>query len=523
MSEAQLESYEEIPYDSRPFAATHPDTLATVATLFGMRPAPPGRCRVLELGCAGGGNLLPMALALPDSTFVGIDLSPSHIADAQGLAAVLGLGNANLRAASILDVDASFGLFDYIICHGVYSWVPPPVQDKILTICKENLAPQGVAYVSYNTFPGWHLKGVLRGMLRFHAAHFADAATRVRQARALMDLLARAAKAAGSVYAHLLEEEIAVLQPETDTYLFHEYLEEVNAPLYLYEFAERAAAHGLQYLEEAEPSPLPSGLPPEVMRVLNQLPVGLIHREQYLDFIRGRGFRRTLLCHDDVTLRRPPPADVMTRLHLTAIARPVSPDVDPTSSVVEEFRGAKGRTASTNDPLVKAALLCLSRAWPRSLPFHDLWAHVEATLARGDEAWARLAQSPGLLEELVLQCWMGGLIEAHVHVVPFVLEVSERPLASPLARLQADGDGLLTNLRHLSVRLDDFDRLVLHQLDGNRDRDAILDALAALVDEGVLTLEQDGRALPGAEARPLLEQALTPALQRLAQSALLIG
>lgn len=524
MSEAQLASYEEVPYESRPFATTHPDTLATVATLFGMRPAPPGRCRVLELGCAGGGNLLPMALALPDSTFVGIDLSPSHIADGQRLVEAVGLRNATLRAASILDVDASFGQFDYIICHGVYSWVPMQVQDKILAICSENLTPHGVAYVSYNTFPGWHLKGLLRGMLWFHASHFGDAATRVRQSRALMDLLARAVDGAGSAYARVLEEEIEELKPETDTYLFHEYLEHVNAPLYFHEFAERAAARGLQYLEEAEPSPLPSGLPPEVMRVLDQLPVNLIHREQYLDFLRGRGFRRTLLCHADVKLRRPPSAEVMTELHLTAIARPVSPDVDPASSAEEEFRGAKVRTAATNDPLVKAALVCLSHAWPRPLAFHDLWGQVDATLAGAPEAArTRLAEGPRMLAGILLQCWMGGLVEAHVHVLPFVLNVSERPIASPLARVQAEGDGLLTNLRHWSVKLDDFDRLMLRQLDGSRDRSAILDALAALVDDGMLTLERDGRTLRGVDARPLLEQALIPALQRLAQSALLIG
>lgn len=524
MSEAQLASYEEVPYDSRPFATTHPDTLATVATLFGMRPAPPGRCRVLELGCAGGGNLLPMALALPGSTFVGIDLSPSHIAEGQRLAAAVGLRNVTLCAASILDVNASFGQFDYIICHGVYSWVPPPVQDNILTVCKENLTPHGVAYVSYNTFPGWHLKGLLRGMLQFHASHFGDAATRVRQTRAFMDLLATAVKGEGSVYARLLKEETEELQPETDTYLFHEYLEDINAPLYFHELAERAAVRGLQYLEEAEPSPLPSGLPPEVMRVLNQLPVGLIHREQYLDFIRGRGFRRTLLCHADLTLCRPPSADAMTHLYLTAIARPVSPDVDPTSSAVEEFRGEKGRTASTNDPLVKAALTCLTQAWPRPLAFRDLWGQTEATLGGAAEAVrARLAEGPGVLAGILLQCWLGRLVEAHVHVSPFVPNVSERPIASPLARLQAEGEGLLTNLSHRSVRLDDFDRLVLRQLDGARDRAAMLDALAGLIDAGTLTLAQDGRALHGVEARPLVEQALTQALQRLAQSALLIG
>jgi methyltransferase-like protein/2-polyprenyl-3-methyl-5-hydroxy-6-metoxy-1,4-benzoquinol methylase len=523
MSEVNLTSYEEVPYESRPFAPTHPDTLATVATLFGMRPAPPGRCRVLELGCAGAGNLAPMALALPESTFVGLDLSPGHIAEGQKLAAALGLRNLTLRAQSILEADGSLGEFDYIICHGVYSWVPPEVQEKILTICKRNLAPQGVAYVSYNTFPGWHLKGLLRGMLSFHASHFTDAPTRVHQSRAFLSLLASIVEGSTDTYGRLIDEQVTELAPSMDSYLFHEYLEDVNAPLYFHEFAARAAAHGLQYLEEAEPSPLPSNLPAEVTRILHQLPVGLIDREQYFDFIRGRGFRRTLLCHDGVALRRPPSVEALAGMYLTGTVRPVSPEPDVRSSAVEAFRGER-RTASTNDPLAKAALVYLSREWPRAVSLPALWAEVEASLAGADgAARSRLEEGPGLLAGVMLQCWAGGMVEAHVHAPAFVLEVSEGPTASPLARLQAMGEGLVTNLRHWAVQLCDFDRLVLRRLDGTRDRGAILDSLAMAVREGELSLEQEGGAVQDpARAREMLAESLEPALERLARSALLV-
>src|SRR5262245_46429032 len=70
-----LTSYDEIPYESHPYPQSHPERLATVATLFGMTPPPIEACRVLELGCAAGGNLIPMAQTLPGSTFLGIELS----------------------------------------------------------------------------------------------------------------------------------------------------------------------------------------------------------------------------------------------------------------------------------------------------------------------------------------------------------------------------------------------------------------------------------------------------------------
>ncbi|MCI0463259.1 MAG: class I SAM-dependent methyltransferase [Gemmataceae bacterium] len=523
MSEVQLASYEEVPYDSRPFAATHPDTLAVVATLLGMQPAPPPRCRVLELGCAGGGNLIPMALTLPDSTFVGIDLSPSQVAEGVEMVQALGLTNIELKALSILDVDERFGRFDYILCHGVYSWVPPEVQDKILKICKENLAPQGVAYISYNTYPGWHMRALLRGMLSFHARHFSDAPTRVRQSRAFLDLLANAVEGSTNVYGRLIDEQVSQLVPQADSYLFHEHLEDVNTPLYFHEFAERAAAHGLQYLEEAEPSPLPSALAPEVIRILNQLPVGLIHREQYFDFLRGRTFRKTLLCHDNVTLNRPASAEALTTLQLTASAKPVSAEPDLGSSAPESFQAPDGPTVTTNDPLVKTALATLFDLWPSTVPFEDLWDRVRNRLTQEAPGYAHLEDGRAVLAAALLQCWQGGLVEAHVHMPRCAVEVSERPRGSPLAQLQALGPGLVTNLRHRGVELTDFDRLVLPRLDGNRDREGILNILCELVDRGVLTIEQEGRPLGGSAARPLLEQALTPSLERLARSALLLA
>src|SRR5262249_29590623 len=181
--DASPTSYDDVPYDSHPIWVTHPDHLAVIATLAGMRPAPVEHCRVLELGCASGGNLIPMAVALPESQFVGIDLSPAQVADGQATIAALGVRNVTLEAQSILDLDESIGTFDYIVCHGVYSWVPPAVQDGILAVFARHLAPQGVAYVSYNTHPGWHLRGMVRDMMLFHAARFTEPVERIRQAR----------------------------------------------------------------------------------------------------------------------------------------------------------------------------------------------------------------------------------------------------------------------------------------------------------------------------------------------------
>ena len=125
-------SYDAVPYPDYSYFESHPDRVATMATLFGMKPPPVDRCRVLELGCAGGGNLIPMAYGLPQSEFVGIDTSARQIAAGQEKASALGLKNVTLQPLDILDVNTDHGQFDYIIAHGVFSWVPRVVQDKIL-------------------------------------------------------------------------------------------------------------------------------------------------------------------------------------------------------------------------------------------------------------------------------------------------------------------------------------------------------------------------------------------------------
>src|SRR5262245_5469668 len=182
-------SYDELPYQSVAFAQTHPDRLATVATLLGLEPPRVDKCRVLELGCAAGGNPTPIAESLPEAKFVGIHLTARQVADGKQIIARLGLGNIQLQQGDIAALRPDLGTFDYIICHGVFSWVPKAVQDAIFTICKQCLAPDGVAFVSYNTLPGWRMRGMIRDMMLYHAAQFSEPRRKVEQGLALIDFL----------------------------------------------------------------------------------------------------------------------------------------------------------------------------------------------------------------------------------------------------------------------------------------------------------------------------------------------
>ena len=244
-------SYDVLEYPPRPFVQTHPDRLATLATLFGLSPTPPARCRVLELGCGVGGNLLPMAAALPGATFVGIDNAAVPIARARELTERLGLGNVSFHPVGIEAYEPPAEPFDYVIAHGVYSWVPEPVRDALLALCARVLSPDGVAYVSYNALPGGHLRQMLRGVLAAGLGGVEEPRERVAAARRFLALLVEAGEADDELVPTLGRAAREVIDRD-DAFLFHDVLADDNQPYYLHEFVASAKAHGLAYLAEAQ-------------------------------------------------------------------------------------------------------------------------------------------------------------------------------------------------------------------------------------------------------------------------------
>lgn len=506
-------AYDELPYEARPFPQTHPDRLATIAVLFGMRPAPTTSCRVLELGCASGGNLIPMAEQLPGSQFLGIDLSSRQIADGQAIIGALGLRNVTLRQEDLLAFDAAGATFDYVMCHGVYSWVPAAVQEKILDICARHLAPQGVAFISYNTYPGWAPRRALREMMIYHARDRGVPADQVAQGRALAEFLAHAAGTGGNVYGRMLQEEVRRLQTYTDSQMFHEYLEEENQPVYFHDFAARAQRYGLQYLGDAEASTMfTRNFPKPVAETLDRLGTDVIRAEQYVDFVLGRAFRQTLLCRGDVTLQRVLSPERVVGLHVASAARP-RPN---TGAAPTTFEVPEGPTFTPSHPFVAAAFHHLAQTWRQSVSFDDLCAIASRK--------APSATGCDLLAADVLVGYTAKALELRTAPADFVRVATAKPAASALARYQAQRAQTVTNRRHEAVILDDLALRVLSLLDGERDRAALVETLVGMASTGAMRVEHSGQVLlDPAALRTVLTPALDLALATLAQSALLVA
>jgi methyltransferase-like protein/2-polyprenyl-3-methyl-5-hydroxy-6-metoxy-1,4-benzoquinol methylase len=497
-------SYDQLPYSSKPYALTHPDNLATIASLAGLGPTSLEHCRVLELGCGSGGNLIPMAMSLPGATFVGIDLSPRQIARGQSLAEALQLTNIQLRTLNIAAIDESFGSFDYIICHGVFSWVPVDVQEAILTVCLRNLGTQGVAFVSYNVLPGWHMKGLVREMLLYRVRASAQPLERVRQARAVLEGISQAVTNRRDLYSRLLRDRVALVAEASDTYLFHEYLEDINQPIYFHQFVAKAAAHGLQYLGDAK------------LRTAAQRGDRIGH-EQYGDFLANRSFRRSLLCHAEIKLDLAAGAASLVECHATARARPVSavPDVD--SERVEDYRAPGGQLWSTSNRLVKALLVVLAESYPASLSFSRLAEQVGQRLGT--------VPSVDVLAQSLLRCWESGVLELHRHPPHLPERIGDRPTASPLARIQARTGVAITNLRHHTVRLDPVARAILCLLDGSHDRATLAAELNVLARTEPPTVEDEGveAPRPSERWREDIDGSLERMLRFFQRSALLVA
>ncbi|MGE5569716.1 MAG: methyltransferase regulatory domain-containing protein [Rhodospirillales bacterium] len=434
-------------------AQTHPDRLAALAILHGMSPAPVARCRVLEIGCGNGANLIPMALTLPDSRFTGIDLARTAIETARATAKALAAANCRLEHLDLMDLTPDFGEFDYIIAHGVYSWVPAAVRDKLLAVCRANLAPDGVAYVSYNTYPGCRLREITRDMMRYHTRGIAVPEDKLNSALELV----RTMSAAEPAVAALCEELKAVLSREP-TVLFHDDLADTNHPVYFHEFVEHARSCGLQFLAEAQFSSMQeAALNPAAAEAVRALAGDdRIRKQQYLDFFKCRRFRQTLLCRAEIRLEDPPDARRVSTLWADCAAQPVSE---------EEFRAPDGASIRTNLPLAKAAIGHLSRSWPRAVPFEELLTSVP---------------HPAFLQDLLLRTYASGLVELHASPSPFTTEVRECPRAFSLARYHAARGSTIPTLRHSTVAVEDrLARRLIELLDGTRSRQELLRDLQA--------------------------------------------
>jgi SAM-dependent methyltransferase len=475
-------AYEEVAYPGYAYPHTHPARLEALARLFGLTPAPAAGCRVLELGCGDGANALAIAQTLPGATVVGVDASASAIARGRALAAAAKLGNVELRAEDFSEVEslARLGPFDYVIAHGVYSWIAPAARGSLLELTRRVLPPQGIALVSYNAYPGSYLRDMARDILAYHLQGVDAPAERLARAQHLMRTIVSVDSP--TPYVRVLREQLQRMLDGSDALLYHDDLAAISTPFYFHEFMTHAAAHGLQFLSEADlaDSQL-TDVPEGVAELVASLPRDVVVREQHLDFFTNRAFRRTLLVPAELPLGRVLDDAALEALVLSSPARRTE----------DGYVSGDGAVMRTADPLVAAAMDELCQRWPEPVALPALFA-AAARRAGTEPVSGEVRRG---LRRVLLDAHLAHLVLLSAGTPALTAHPGPRPLASALVRAQcAAGAQVLSTLIPGNLPLDDeADRRLLALLDGTRDRPALAAQLAITPD----SLEQALQRLAG--------------------------
>lgn len=301
-NDVQQTIYSELGYKSMPFPYTTPATLEAYAALVGGSAPNPKTARVLELGATYGGNIISQALFNPDATFVGIELSQEQVEKGNEVIANAGLTNVSLVQSDIASIGSEIGTFDYIIAHGVYSWVDDGVKDALLRLIDEHLAEDGIAYISYNTYPGWHTMDEVRQLMMFSNRD----KTQFNHKEKVLH-----GKTIGSIvgsqilkYDNLKERNSKFLgalrsvMQKDEYYVGHDHLEPNNDPVYFYQFNDHLEAHNLAYLCDADLTlSMVRSFDADIADTLDKLALNdHVAQEQYLDFMLDTTFRKSIIC-----------------------------------------------------------------------------------------------------------------------------------------------------------------------------------------------------------------------------------
>jgi cyclopropane fatty-acyl-phospholipid synthase-like methyltransferase len=415
--------YDELPYLSLPIEWTAPERLALASLLHGGPRVPRRGYRVLELGCADGANLLPQAYYRQHSTFVGVDGAASQIAAACAGATDLQLTNLAFVHADFSDADELLeGEFDYIICHGVFSWVSVEARDALLRLCARRLRQDGLLYLNYNAYPGWKVRGLVRKLLMSQPNGAGDLHARAALAQQQAAVVAAALDSLEHAYARLLANELRFVCEHHVSYVAHEFLSEENHAYWRSEFLALVRAHGFDYVADADfnyaTGRLPEGLEPALRDA------GIIVGRDLADTVDLFAYRQLhspILTRQPLAVRLP---DVEELATLTVASCLVPCVVHGMANAM--FQHPSGYQVEAKTAVVRAALLALQPLWPRGLPICEVFPDV-----------------PHVIDDLLL-LYRNGLIELRVSGDA---EGQNESAAEPLERFER-ARGYSTTARH---------------------------------------------------------------------------
>lgn len=453
MADPLAASFDALPYRHGAIPQSHPARVGAIARLLGFSAALPEGCRVLELGCGEGMNLLPLAERFPRAQFIGVDSSAGHIGVGEQARLVAKLENARLVCADLRDYEPDPAAFDYVIAHGVYSWVEDAVKDRLLAITSRALAADGVACISYNVYPAWGLIGSLRAVLRAELARVADPHA---HAARLLPALDRAFAAQPGPYSTLMREALGEMQAKSTALLFHDELEAVNDPVAFLDFTAHAARHELHYLAEAHFASLPfDHLPAGARAALAELDLDFLGAQQLLDLLGNRRIRNSLLTRATPPRQHSLDASVIPQCTVRSHLWPSDGRIELGPGFPVRLAGRHNFQLAVEKPEQKAFFAALCEARPAGLAFPVALARAAELLRQSGQM---IAPDPTLLAAGVARLFTIDQCDLLLTGDGTWLQLSDHPAPSPLMRHQAAQGFDVTNRWHESVAITNDER-----------------------------------------------------------------
>ncbi len=432
-------SYDEVAYPSTVFQQTQPDRLFTMASLHGLTPPPVKTARVLEIGGGDGMNVISLAVAYPETQSLSFDLSAKAVARGQAMIRDAGIDTVRVEVGDIMDAAETMAeKFDYVVCHGVYAWVPEAVREGIWKLIDRVLSDNGVAYVSYNAMPGGHLRIAIREMLLRHVAGITDPEERIATAQQFLEAYGKPQDNDRGVQA-TMREMARGIRSKRGSVLYHDELGDIFAPQAITDVSHDAGAHGLIYLTDAGPGILMDGFIQD--EGADESQSGIVRAAQERDDDGVRFFRQSLFVRATQKPVRRLDNSRIEPLYAASKARRLSDNV---------FK-CNGTEFEITEPAMIAALERLTAAWPRRVPI------------------AEFADNPSIVRALFHQ-WDFGLTEVFADPLPCPHDLPERPRVSPLVRAQLrSGETNVCSLDQHLRRIDEpGPRALLDLIDGRK-------------------------------------------------------
>ena len=489
MHPSPMNTTEETLYGDLAFFHTHPIHLAALAGFCGLEPPALDQCRVLDVGCGTGFNLIAMSRTLPRATFVGVDLSPNQIEWGRNIAKMVGASRIELHACPLQELDANIGQFDFIIAHGLFSWVPEEVQIALLKLFRNHLTPKGIGYISYNTYPGWHFRNMLRDLFLHFEPQEKSNEERVKNAKESIQEFIDSLPKTNLAYVQALQSEWKEIKGEEDYYLLYEFLAELNQPIHFKDFAVQLANCGLQYLAESRFGTNSFAMFGTDREALDASGDDLIRREQHQDYRWQRYFRQTLITHHEQVIPRSPNVEIVKQFWVHSHVQLVEPLADLGATEFDtawNLGQSKEDTFEICDPFYRRILRRLHDAPGRCLPI--------AAFRTDAVSIVQFDAGDATIYPMLVQFVMRGFLEGYWYVLgnkpAFESNPNDMPKVDSVIRWQVTRGASVTNRLHRPVKLTPEERELIALLDGKTSRDTVSEKLKMLRAEVDLAIER---------------------------------